>query len=61
MVKNHFGDDFFFCVIVERELISIAINFLNLFYGDSWDIVIDQKTKYWIVSLNDPPMWIPST
>lgn len=48
---------FFEPLIIERESVS-TLYYLNLLCEASEDIDSDHNTNYWIVGLDDVPMWI---
>ena len=59
MINNHFVDDSLFSVFADKESILAFRDSIIVFCEASGEIVRDHKIKYWLVGLEDRPMYFP--
>jgi hypothetical protein len=61
IINNHFVDDSLFTTFVDKNFVSTTKDCLAMFCKASWKIVSDHKTNYWLVGIEDYPMWFPTS
>ena len=61
MLNNHFADDSLFSLRADQEVIANARDCLSIFLYACQGLFSDNKTYYWLVRLEGPFDWIPSS
>lgn len=61
MVNDHFANDSPFLTTAQKESFPNAMECFSLVFKEPGAIVNDRKTNYWIIGLDNPPAWIPTT
>ena len=60
-MNNHFVDDSLLSLRADQEVIANARDCLSIFLHACQALFSDNKTYYWLVGLEDPLDWIPSS